>query len=288
MKVVSGTYHLSPSKVVNVSGNRINLWDAEDCLVLKTLTRTLESHLMSRINWDGVYSIKGNGGLKGAVRAIQEYQGEFPFIIKTDIADFYKTINHQVLFEQLKTYALDDRAERIIKQYCERVEIVDGTYEHVTQGIAKGGCLSPLLGNLVLSPLDERMRADTRIKYVRYMDDIVIFAKTRHHLRDALKALYKELDRLCLTLSYPKTYIGKTEKGFECLGYRFSVNKKNTLGLSKTTIKRMFEKLSQLYEQRVTWLRVREYVKNWWRWAKAGVGERNVEFSVFGYLNPEH
>ena len=53
------------------------------------------------------------------------------------------------------------------------------------------------------------------------MDDYVIFAKTRHKLKAAIKRMYAVLDNLQLTLHPDKRYIGKTEKGFDFLGYRF-------------------------------------------------------------------
>jgi hypothetical protein len=61
--------------------------------------------------------------------------------------------------------------------------------------VASGG-LSPLLGALYLTPLDRRMdrlfKRKKLVHYVRYMDDIVLLARTRWELRRAIAALHEK------------------------------------------------------------------------------------------------
>ena len=45
--------------------------------------------------------------------------------------------------------------KKIIVDYCDRVEIVDGEYQHVKRGIAKGGAMSPAIGNWYLKLIDK-------------------------------------------------------------------------------------------------------------------------------------
>ena len=64
------------------------------------------------------------------------------------------------------------------------------------QGMVANGGLSPLLGALYLTPLDRRMdrlcRRKKLVHYVRYMDDIVLLARTRWQIRRAIAALHEE------------------------------------------------------------------------------------------------
>jgi len=69
--------------------------------------------------------------------------------------------------------------------------------------------------------LDEMARKH-QLSYVRYMDDIVIFSKTRHQLKRIIKGVYACLDELALTLARDKTWIGRVSKGFDFLGYHRS------------------------------------------------------------------
>ena len=54
------------------------------------------------------------------------------------------------------------------------------------------------------------------------MDDIIVLAPTRWKLRRVVKTLDRELDALQLEKHPGKTFIGRIEKGFDFLGYRFT------------------------------------------------------------------
>ena len=63
-----------------------------------------------------------------------------------------------------------------------------------------GGSLSPLMGGLYLKHLDQQMGEDKRIVYVRYMDDFVVLAATRWHLKKAIAQIYRITTDLKLRL----------------------------------------------------------------------------------------
>ena len=91
-------------------------------------------------------------------------------------------------------------------------------------GMVASGGLSPLLGALYLTLLDRRMdrlcKGKRLVHYVRYMDDIVLLARTRWQLRRAIAALHEEIAALGLRLHRVKPFIGRTTQGFDFLGYR--------------------------------------------------------------------
>jgi hypothetical protein len=82
------------------------------------------------------------------------------------------------------------------------------------QSMVASGGLSPLLGALYLTPLDRRMdrlcKGKRLVHYVRYMDDIVLLARTRWELRRAIAALHEEIATLGLHLHRIKRFIGRT------------------------------------------------------------------------------
>ena len=104
--------------------------------------------------------------------------------------------------------------------------------------------------------------------YARYMDDWVVLCKTRHQLRKVIKLTYQVLDKLKLKIHPDKTYIGKIEKGFDFLGYHFTLNK---VSVAKVTLERALTKLRQLYEQGATIKRLAQYWKRFLQWVKGGV-----------------
>ena len=65
-----------------------------------------------------------------------------------------------------------------------------------------------------------------------------------------------------------KTFIGRIAKGFDFLGYCFEPK---GLSIAPKTLANFLERITQLYEQGATVRRIGQYVRNWWRWVRAGV-----------------
>ena len=138
----------------------------------------------------------------------------YAYVVRFDIRHYYESIDHRVMLAQLRHVSPD--VFDVVQDYlC--VPDRRGT----GKGMVAGGAISPLLGGLYL-PLDRAMEGLCKknwIRYQRFMDDYVIFAKTRNKLKAAIKRMYAVLATLQLTVHPDKRYIGKTEKGFDFLGY---------------------------------------------------------------------
>ena len=65
-----------------------------------------------------------------------------------------------------------------------------------------------------------------------------------------------------------KTFIGRIAKGFDFLGYSFEPK---GLSIAPKTLANFLERITQLYEQGADGKRIEQYVRNWWRWVRAGV-----------------
>ncbi len=88
-------------------------------------------------------------------------------------------------------------------------------------------CASSISSNfagLMLPIVDRRMdrlgKHKHLVHYVRYMDDIVLLARTRWELQRAIAALHEEIAALGLRLHRVKRFIGRTTHGFAFLGHR--------------------------------------------------------------------
>ncbi|MCZ6685722.1 MAG: reverse transcriptase domain-containing protein [Candidatus Dadabacteria bacterium] len=137
--------------------------------------------------------------------------------------------------------------------------------------MSNAASLSPLLGAFYLLDLDRKMeRLD--VKYVRYMDDILILAKTRWKLKKAIKVLNQTFDELKLGKHPDKTVIGRAEKGFDFLGYNISPE---GLSLAKKTIENFIGRAIRLYEQEpregFASPQLGLYVRRWVQWTRAGI-----------------
>jgi RNA-directed DNA polymerase len=58
------------------------------------------------------------------------------------------------------------------------------------------------------------MEGDTRYFYRRFMDDVIVLAKTRWHLRKAVRTVNKHFNQLKVAQAPDKTFIGHIEKVF--------------------------------------------------------------------------
>lgn len=149
---------------------------------------------------------------------------EFAYVTNVDIADCFDSIDVDILLRQLAAYVDDERfmrlMESILRAYAHPVGFL--RVRHV--GIPQGSPLSPLLCNLYLHALDERLGQIAYeygdADFFRYADDIVIFARSRTAMYRALRTLRRTLRDLGLrTRQRPR--IQRVSQGFEWLGLRF-------------------------------------------------------------------
>ena len=92
------------------------------------------------------------------------------------MARYYESIDHEVLLAILRQRGASAASAEVVADYLRLPD-----RHRSGRGITAGGSLSPLL-----IPLDEAMNRLWRrygLFYVRYMDDFVLMAPTRHKLR---------------------------------------------------------------------------------------------------------
>jgi RNA-directed DNA polymerase len=128
------------------------------------------------------------------------------------------------------------------------------------------------------------MEGDNRYFYRRFMDDIIVLAKTRWHLRKAVRTVNQHFNQLKVEQAPDKTFIGKVSKGWDFLGYHFDGEQ---LTVAAKTVAKHVLHYRQLYEQ----LRMKKatsiemafalglYVKRWQRWAAAGL--QGIKIGVY-------
>jgi hypothetical protein len=159
------------------------------------------------------------------VRGLKKHSGAFRFVARFDIASYYDSMQHHILLGLLAEAGANESLRAMVRQYLAAPDL-----GRTGRGMVAGGALSPLLGALYLQPLDNAMQRlvaqKGRIYYVRYMDDMVILAKTRWHLRTAIRELIAVTLSLELELYRQKRFIGRIDSGFDFLGYRIHPSRK--------------------------------------------------------------
>jgi len=245
-------------------------WGAFDKRVLSEASKTLSDELKGKISARCTH-VKGHGGVKKALRLLTRDVAHFSFAARFDVARYYDSIDHGVLLSQLNKMQVSQHNQDIVQQYLALPD-----KRNTGKGMIAGGSLSPLLGAVMLTPLDKTMEAEIRtghVWYIRYMDDFVVLAKTRYQFRTAIKQVHAVMRQLKLTLHQKqKCFIGKTETGFDFLGYQVCPHQR--LHPSAESIKRLTHRYRRLYEQGVSLQRLRQYVVRWCCWLWGGLQGR--------------
>ncbi len=180
---------------------------------------------------------------------IKDYP-QYKFFFKTDVRSYYASIDHYILLMKLHKYIDDRIILNYVWQFLNRCVEWGGLYQDIKRGIPRGSSLSPLLGALYLLELDQEMEG-LDVKYFRYMDDILILAPTRWKLRKAIRVLNQTFNELRLEQHPDKTLIGRTERGFDFLGYHFSPD---GLTLARKTIGNFTDNILRLYTSGISFI----------------------------------
>jgi RNA-directed DNA polymerase len=192
------------------------------------------------------------------------------YVLDADIAKCFDKINHQKLLDKLQTYP---KLRRQIKAWLKSGVMDNKTLFPTTEGTPQGGVISPLLANVALHGMEERIKqyAETlkgnkskniqALTLIRYADDFVIMHKDYEIVTESQKIISEWLAEMGLELKPSKTKITHTltehdgNIGFDFLGFhirQYKVNKnqsgKNTQGTRlgfKTFIKPSANKIHE-------------------------------------------
>ena len=175
------------------------------------------------------YGFRPGRGCKDALREVDKHLKEgYTHVVDADLKGYFDSIPHSLLKERIEERISDGRLLELLVGWL-RQDIVKGLERWTpTGGTPQGAVISPLLANLYLHPLDERM-ARLGYRMVRYADDFVILCQSAEQAQMALNEVNVWVNANGLTLHPDKTHVGNClleGQGFEFLGYRFEAGKR--------------------------------------------------------------
>jgi group II intron reverse transcriptase/maturase len=170
---------------------------------------------------DCSFAYRRGRSVRMAVERVYRYYREgYQWLVDADIADFFGSVDRDLVLGRLFTLIHDETILRLARLWLDYA-VWDGL--HLTRpdlGLAQGSVLSPLLANLCLDVLDDRLLAEG-IQLVRYADDFVILAKSRKAAEHAYALTEETLASLRLRLNEGKTRVVRFSEGFRFLGVIF-------------------------------------------------------------------
>ena len=135
------------------------------------------------------------------------------YIIKTDVAKYFNSIDKKILLEILERKIKDPKLIWLIKEilYAQKR----------AKGIEIGNYTSQIFANIYLNEVDQYVKHELKVKYyVRYLDDSILIVQTKEEAKKVLQLVRKFLkEKLELELNN-KTQIFKGKQGVNFCGYK--------------------------------------------------------------------
>jgi RNA-directed DNA polymerase len=216
-----------------------------DARIAQEVIRQIIDPIFEKQFHEDSFGFRAGRGCHQAVGRVLQYIDEgYKIVVDIDIKGFFDNIPHNVIMTMLRADIADGNILDILEKFLSSGVMEDGKRAPTIKGTPQGGVISPLIANITLNYLDWQLAAQG-YKFVRYADDIVILAKTKHEAENALDFTKKVLRDLGLETSPEKTKIALVSEGFQFLGF-------NIKGHSITMRQKSIEKFERSIEDITT------------------------------------
>jgi len=246
-ELISDAYAPQPIQKITIPKNEtefrpIALASVRDKVVQRALVTAIEPYFDKRMS-NKSYGYRRDKSVLKAIHRCQDFinRGMF-WVYKTDIENFFETIDHTLLLKLLDREIEDKRIIRLISLYLQNGGFYKYDYIEHVEGVHQGDILSPLLSNIYLTEMDHYLES-IEIEFVRYADDFVLFFKYKKQIAPVVEKLTIFLKTLSLNLSSSKSYRANIfADGFTFLGTFF---KEKQIRIEN---ERLQKKISKLFE----------------------------------------
>jgi len=204
--------------------------------------RIAQHSLMNIIEpiWEGLfihdsYACRVGKGIHAGSRRTMEFLRKNKYCLQCDIAKFYPSIKHNILFDIIQQKI---KCRDTLALIHDIIYSIDGG-----QNVPIGSYTSQWFGNLYMNELDHYLKHTHKIRnYIRYCDDFLLFHSDKSYLHDVADALEDFIDSH-LGLRLKKRTIFPVTQGVDFLGYRHF---RDYILLRKSTAKRVQKRLKKL------------------------------------------
>lgn len=232
-------------KVYEPKVREINSLPFRDRIVQHAINNIIEP-IFEKTFYSASYACRKNKGTHKGINKVQSTMrkmkkiGEY-FFLKMDFRKYFKSIYSKLLKSKIAKKITDNKTLRLIFKFIDE------------RGIAIGNLISQLCANLYGHIFDTFIKTKLKVKhYFRYMDDTVIFHKSKKYLKSIQKKLQVFI-RVYMKLKFSKWFIQKAEVRFlDFLGVRiksaYKLLRKNSVTRARRNIARfirleLFDKL---------------------------------------------
>ena len=259
-ELISGSYSPQPIKKITIPKNKkefrpIALASIRDKVVQRALVNSIEPYFDKKMSNKSYGYRRDKSPLKAIGRCNDFINRGYFWVFKTDIENYFETINHETLLNLLDREIADKKIVRLISLYLQNGGFKNRTYIEHDEGVHQGDILSPLLSNIYLTEMDRYLERKG-VEFVRYADDFILFFKKKNRIDLEVKELKEFLKTLSLKVGDNKSYRANIfERGFSFLGVYFK-DKHTAIDNQK-----LQKKVSKLFEIARESKKPKEFVK---------------------------
>ncbi len=179
-----------------------------DRLVQQAIAQVLQPIFEKTFSGNSYGFRPGRNAHQAIKQAKAYYEEGYTKIVDLDLAQYFDTVNHDILINMLREEVEDERVIKLIRKYLKSGVMEGGIISRTEAGTPQGGNLSPLLSNIYLTKFDQLLESRGH-KFVRYADDCNIYVKTERAAKRVMTSSVRYLERkLKVKVNHKKSKVG--------------------------------------------------------------------------------
>lgn len=225
-------------------------FEREENYVLKLISYLLRDY--DYLFSPNLYSFRKDSGVKKATEDVMKIKDlNNRYVYKADISDYFNSVDIDILLPDLKeAFNGDSELYAFLESLLRNSYVLyDGNVIEERKGIMAGVPVSAFLANFYLRELDEYF-CNNNIPYIRYSDDILVFAKYKAELDESIAVIKSCLRSKHLRINPDKETVTDPGEKWDFLGFSYH---NGTIDISDVSFEKLKAKMRRKSKSLSRW-----------------------------------